>query len=86
MVLSLSISPQAEAELKARAAAAGLDIATYAARELERLTTPARSVRELSGPAYDEFLASGMTDDQLGDLLEEVKHEMRAEKRQRRAS
>ena len=85
MVLSISISPRAEAELKAKAAAAGVDMEVYAARQLERMAAPSRSLLDISGPAYQEFLASGMTDDELGDFLEDVKHKMRAEKHGRRA-
>ena len=81
MTLSLSISPDVEAKLKAKATAAGVDVATYAARELERSVSLARDLREISGPAYKEFLASGMSDDELGDLLEDAKHAMRAERR-----
>lgn len=84
MVLKLSITSEAEAELKAKAASAGVDVATYAARQLERIVAPPKSLRQISGPAYDEFLASGMTDDDLGELLEQAKHDMRAERRQRR--
>lgn len=83
MVLSIPISPAAEAALRAKAEAAGTDVVTYAARQLEEGARPPRSIRDLSGPAYAEFVASGMTDDELGDLLEEAKHEARAERRKR---
>jgi hypothetical protein len=81
MTLAISLSAQAAEMLRAKAAAAGVDVATYAARELERSLAPARSLSEISGPAFDEFQKSGMTDDQLGDLLEDAKHAMRAERR-----
>jgi len=83
MTLSVPVSPKAEARLRERAAAAGIDIETFAARELERLAARPRSLAEISGPLYQEFLASGMTDDQLGDLLEQAKHETRAQRRGR---
>lgn len=38
------------------------------------------ALEEISGPIYQEFLRSGMTDEELGDMLEEAKHAMRAEK------
>jgi hypothetical protein len=85
VTLSISLSPEAEAQLKAKAAAAGVDVETFVARQLERLAA-SRSLLEISGPAHEEFLASGMTDDELGDYLERVKHEMRAERRRRQAS
>jgi hypothetical protein len=86
MVLSLSISAEAEATLKAKAAAAGVDVETYAAALVEQAATAPLSLREISGPIAEDFAKSGMTEDELGDLLEEAKHEMRAEKRGRQAS
>jgi hypothetical protein len=81
MMLSLSISERAEATLKAKAATAGVDVATYAARQLELLASPPRSLDEISGPIAAAFAASGMTEDELSDLLESEKHAMRAERR-----
>jgi hypothetical protein len=86
MTLAVSISEQTEAALRAKASAAGVDVATYAARELDRSVAPPRSLQEISGPVYEEFLASGMTDDELGDLLEDAKHAMRAERRAARGT
>jgi len=84
MVVKLSLSAEAAAALTARAAAAGVDIETYAAQQLERLAAPPRSLVDISGLAQDEFRASAMTDDELSDLLERAKHDARAERRGRR--
>jgi hypothetical protein len=84
-VLSISISPAAGARLKAKAAAAGVDVATYAARHLEMIASPPRSIREISGPVAEAFAKSGMTEDQLAEFLEEEKHAMRAERGARAA-
>lgn len=81
MVLSVPISAEAEARLKEKADLAGVDIATYASRQLELITRQPRSLREISGPIAEAFKESGMTEDKLGDLLEEEKHAMRAAKR-----
>jgi hypothetical protein len=86
MVLSVSISAEAEAKLVVKAAAAGVDVATYVATIVEQNAKMPLSLKEISGPVADDFAKSGMTEDEFGDLLEEVKHEMRAEKRARRAS
>ncbi len=83
MVLTLSISAEAEATLKAKAAAAGVDVETYAARHLELIASPAKSLREISGPIAEEFARSGMTEDELSDFLEAEKHAMRAERREK---
>jgi hypothetical protein len=77
MVLRLNISPRAEAALRRRAAELGVNVETYAERQIERLAAGELTLEELSGPAYEEFLASGMTDDELGQFLEDAKHEMR---------
>lgn len=72
-MISIPLSQEVEARLRARAAAAGQDIATYAAKVLERLSQPPISLREVSGALGEEFRRSGMTDEQLGELLEETK-------------
>ncbi len=81
MELRLSISPETEKRLRADAAAARTDFETYVARLLEMHSRPPRTMLEISGPAYEEFVASGMTEDELVELLEQAKHEMRAERR-----
>jgi hypothetical protein len=85
MVISLSISPEAEANLKAKAQAAGVDIATYAARQLELMATTPPSLRALSGTVGEAFAQSGMTEQELTDLLESEKHAMRSERRAKQA-
>ena len=84
MVLSIPISPEAEAKLRAKAALAGVDVSTYAARQLEMLATPPRSLRQISGPIAEDVAKSGMTEDELAEFLEEEKHAMRAERRRAR--
>jgi hypothetical protein len=83
MVLTISIPPEAEAKLKTRAAASGVDLPTYVARMVAHFAEPPTPLEQLSGPVYQRFIESGMTDDELGDLLEDVKHDMRAERRAR---
>jgi hypothetical protein len=85
MVLSLSISPEAEAALRAKAAAAGVDVETYAVRHIELMAGPRKSLQKISGPIAEEFAQSGMSEDELSDFLEAEKHAMRAERRDKRA-
>jgi hypothetical protein len=85
MVLSLSISEEAEARLKAKAADAGVDLETYAARYLELMASPPKSLKEISGPIAEEFVRSGMSEDELSDFLETEKHAMRTARREKRA-
>jgi hypothetical protein len=53
MVLSLSISAEAQARLKTNAAA-GVYLQTYAIRHLELLVAPRKSLLEISGPITDK--------------------------------
>ncbi|MGD1276118.1 MAG: hypothetical protein ABR964_02700 [Tepidisphaeraceae bacterium] len=85
MVLSLSISAEAEARLKAKAAAAGVDLESYVSTTLERFASRP-SLDEVLRPLKEEFDESGMSEEQLTEFLEGVKHEARAERRARRAS
>ena len=85
MLLSLSISDQAEARLRAKSAAAGVDVETYAARHLECMAALPKSLKEISGPIGEAFAQSGMSEDALSDFLEAEKHAMRAERRERRS-
>jgi ribosomal protein L12E/L44/L45/RPP1/RPP2 len=85
MVLMVLISEEAQAKLSARAQAAGMDVETFAARTLERVVSRP-SLDEVLAPIRESFKQSGMTDDELSDLLEEAKHEARAARRGRRTS
>jgi hypothetical protein len=74
MTLTLSISPKGEANLKIKAAAAGVDFETYATRQLEHIVRPIRSLEEISGPIAEEFAKTGMTDDAFADFLDDSRH------------
>lgn len=86
MVLNIQISPEAEAVLKSKADAAGIDVSAYAARHLELMANPQRSLHALSGEAASVFTESGMTEDELSEFLEAEKHQMRAERRTKKLS
>ena len=86
MTLSIPLTPEAEAALRQRAVASGKDPATVAAELLTRVLTHTggmtrQRLEEISGQTYREFLATGMTDEQLGEELEDIKHAARAKKR-----
>ena len=81
MVLSISIPPEAEAKLRSRAAASGQDLPSYVSRLVSQFAASPVRLEELSGPVQQRFIESGMTDDELSDLLERAKHEARKERR-----
>ena len=53
---------------------------------VESLVETPRTLAEISGPVDQRFADSGTTDDQLSAELEQAKHDMRADRRGRRAS
>jgi len=86
MILAVPISEAVERRLVAKAKSVGVDVETYAATLLEAGVRIVPSLREISGQVADEFSSSCLTDKAFGDLLENEKHDMRAEKRARGAS
>lgn len=84
--LTLRLSEQARAKLAERAAASGTDVAGYVSVIVEQNAHKPLSLEEISGPVYQRFLESGLTDDQLAERLEQEKHEARAQRRARQAS
>ena len=85
MMLSIPLSPEAEKALRQRADAAGKDPTFVATELLARILTrtglTCARLEEISGESHRAFLASGMTDDQLGEELENIKHADRSGRR-----
>lgn len=84
--LTLHISRQAQETLAQRAAASGTDLAGYVSAITEQAVQKPLSLEEISGPVYQRFLESGMTEDELSEVLEKEKHAARAERRARQSS
>jgi len=76
MTLTVALSPEAEATLVSKARAIGIDLGTYAARLLER-DAARTTLEEISGNLAERFKKTGMTEEELGELLEREKHEAR---------
>lgn len=83
MPLTISLSPSTEAKLRERASASGRPADEYAAQLIESAVNQP-SLDELLAPVREQFARSGMSEEELSDLLEEVKHEARAERRKAR--
>ena len=83
MTVTISLPPESEAQLKLRAAANGQDVSTYVSQLVRHFAEPPTPLEELSGPIYQRFLESDMSDEALADELEQAKHAMRAERRTR---
>jgi hypothetical protein len=72
MTFRLEITPDLEAKLRARAAAAGKDPATFALELLaERLRAP-RSFAEILAPAHEAVRESGMTDAEIDAFVDKA--------------
>ena len=84
--VTLRLSKDAQAKLAERAAAQGVPLADYLARLVESLVETPRTLAQISGPVYQRFLDSGTSDEQLSEELERAKHDLRADRRGRRAS
>jgi hypothetical protein len=83
-MLSLSLSPAAEARLRERAAASGQPLDAYAAAVLEQAaTTP--SLDEILAPVRRQVADAGMTDGEFDAFVEEVRDEAHQERRRRGA-
>lgn len=78
--MSIPVSAQTEAMLREKAAAAGVDVQTYASRALERIASRP-SLDEILAPLRAEVQASGASKQELTDMLEVAKHETRARRR-----
>ncbi|HUO10328.1 MAG TPA: hypothetical protein VM008_18625 [Phycisphaerae bacterium] len=85
MSVSVPLSPELEGVLRRRAAELGKDPAILASELLANILSTGALTRErleaISADAHEQFKASGMTDDQLADELERIKHASRAASR-----
>jgi len=85
MTLQVELTPEVESRLRKRAESAGQEMSRFVTNLLSHFGSQPTPLEELSGPIYQNFLASGMTDDELAEELERAKHEMRVDRRERSA-
>ena len=82
MTLTVDLADTEAQRLAEKARAAGIDVQTYIQR-IVRTAATAPPLDEVLCPVREAFRASGISEDELGELLEEAKHEMRSERRSR---
>ena len=80
MTLAVPISPKTQRRLADKAKAVGVDLPTFVSRLLEAEAQRPTLV-ELSGQVFENFKRSKMTDEELGNRLEDEKHAARAARR-----
>lgn len=84
VMLEISLPPETEETLRKRAEANGEDVALFAARLLQdALNAP--SVDELLAPFRSQVEESGMTDDELDELGNALRQDVRDGRRARQA-
>jgi hypothetical protein len=79
MTLTVDLADADAQQLAEKARAAGIDVQTYVAR-LVHSAAVGPPLDEVLRPVRAAFHASGMSEEALGELLEEAKHEMRRQR------
>lgn len=82
MSVVLELEPEVEETLKKRAAARGSKFSVYLQNLLKEQAS-ARSYEEVMAPVWDAFEKSGMTEEQLDELIDREVKAVRAERRKR---
>ena len=79
MEITVNISDEAGRMIFARANKEGKDVAAFAARVLER-EAKKPSLDELLAPVRAQFAASGLTEDELTQIVKQERRAIRSEK------
>jgi predicted transcriptional regulator len=85
MSLMIEVPDDLAAQLQERAAAIGSIPEKVAIIAIEQQLRANEQLEKSLAPVRQAFLESGMTEDELSDLLEEVKHDMRRERREKQS-
>jgi hypothetical protein len=79
MTLTINLPPATIEKLQAEAAASGKDVDTFIREALEvKLAIAGRSFRDIMAPVHEDFQKSGMTDEELDDLVDDAVADARA--------
>ncbi len=82
MTFAIELCAQDEARLARKAEIAGVDVPTYVERILH-VEASRPPLDEFLKPVREAFAQSGMTEEQLSDLLIKAKKEMRVDRKDR---
>jgi predicted transcriptional regulator len=83
MSLVIEIPDELARQLQQRAAETGTAPEKFAISAIEQQIRGEENLKRMLAPIHEAFRASGMTEEELSDLLEEEKHAMRKERRQK---
>jgi hypothetical protein len=82
MTLTIQLSADTEKWLATRAAAAGTTPEGFVSGLIAREKSGGKTFAEIFAPVRDEVAASGMTEDEVAEFLEQELADMRREKRE----
>ena len=80
MTLTITLSPEMEQKLQARASATGQEVAEFVVQTLEEKLRGQPTLEEILAPFRQQVEESDMTDDELEAYFEEVRVEVWREK------
>ncbi|MFO0966240.1 MAG: hypothetical protein U0793_11740 [Gemmataceae bacterium] len=87
MTITINLPPATMEKLQAQATASGKDVETWVREAVEvKLAAAGRSFRDIMAPVHEDFLKSGMTDDELDILTKESLRQARAARKTGKAS
>lgn len=86
LTVKLSLTPEEEQRLFARATEKGQDVAHYLHALVEEDLKRPQALSEILAPIHDDFRKSGMTEDELSALIDEAREEVWQEKQRGKAS
>jgi hypothetical protein len=87
MTLTINLPPATVERLQAQAAASGKDVDTFVREAVEaKLAIPGSPLRETLAPIHEDFRKSGMSEQQLDDLIDEAVSEARAARKSKRTA
>ena len=84
MTVSLPLSPDTEARLRQRAAAAGQELTEYLQDLIEKEVKAPLSITHAAEPFARAVEAAGVTDDEFTSLINQARDEVRAQRKQKK--
>jgi hypothetical protein len=80
VTVTFSLPREEERSLLARARERGTDVGTFVRGLVEAELRRPPGLESILGPVHEEFRASGMSEEELGELIEEARNERWREK------
>ncbi len=85
MTVVLELKAEVEEALRKKALANGFDIDVYLQRLIERDVERAKTLDEILAPARKSFAESGMTEEELNEIIDRERQAFRDEKNNQRS-